>query len=157
MVVLGEHLLIAFGYFFRSKEIYFGDAHLLELERVGDELRVQWRPLAVSGDLKSMVARNRVAMCALDDSTAFFYGGNEFDGSRDEFYALPSLLRVEKVRATAQVTLLRAEDELAAKPKLGHAVALLLGTSESTSVVCVGGGEKSRRRLDSMIVCVVKQ
>ncbi len=156
VVVGGDQLLIAFGYTFRGREIYFGDLWLIELELAGDKWRAQWRPVQVTGgDAEAvMVPRNRVAMCALDDSRVFAWGGNEFDGSRDEFYDLPSILAVDLRNARAAATLLRNHDSLAPRLKLGHAVAVRWSDAGTGSaVVAILGGEKSRVRLDS-VFCV---
>jgi hypothetical protein len=158
MAVLGEqqHLLLAFGYTFREqREVYFGDAWLIELELAGDGAwRSHWRLLAVSGDTAVMVPRNRVAMCALaDGASVFVYGGNEFDGRRDEFVDLPAVLTIDSAAGRARAVLLQPSEPDAASVKLGHAVAVLLPGAGRTVLVC--GGERTRVRLDSMLCCVL--
>jgi hypothetical protein len=157
MVSLGQHLLLAYGYTFRERsEVYFGDAWLIELELAGDgSWRTHWRLLDVSGDTSVMTARNRVAMCVLADGTSVFvYGGNEFDGRRDEFFDLPSVLTVDAAAGRARAVLLRPSEADAASLKLGHAVAIRVPMSDA---VLVCGGERSRQRLDSMLCILIHQ
>lgn len=158
MAVLGQHLFLAFGYTFREqREVYFGDAWLIELELARDGAwRTHWRHLDVSGDTNVMVARNRVAMCALADGTSVFaYGGNEFDGRRDEFFDLPCKLTIDSGAGRAHAVLLRPSEPDSASVKLGHAVAIRLPAGDGArQSVLVCGGERSRVRLDSML-CIV--
>lgn len=155
VVALGElFLLVAFGYTFRGGgEVYFGDVWLVELELAGGVWRTHWRSVEVTGDVGAMVARNRVAMCALDDGVSVFaYGGNEFDGRRDEFFDLPTVLKIDGDANRAHATLLRPRVPDSASVKLGHAVAVRLPSSGGAAVVVVVcGGERSRVRLDSML------
>jgi hypothetical protein len=138
---------LGFGYSFRNRaEFYFGDLWLIEFELNGSTWRTNWRQLTVTGDATVMVARNRVAWCALDGRRVFSCGGNEFDGRRDEFYSLPCIFEVDAEAGRVHATLLRSRAE-SKTVRLGHAVALRV--SESEVLIC--GGELNRRRLDVVV------